>query len=75
VKTKVIQLSANGSGGALLVDGTNGSTTAVGTLLGGNVELYVDNSNGDLTADELARIQDAVTAVDAVTVPYAILGG
>jgi hypothetical protein len=29
----------------------------------------VDNSDGDLTADELARIQDAVTAIDAVTEP------
>jgi hypothetical protein len=72
MQTKVIQLSANGSGGALLVDGTTNATTAVGALLGGNIDLYVDNSNGDLTADELARIQDAVTAVDAVTVPYGV---
>src|SRR5713226_5310684 len=70
VKTKVIQLSANGSGGALLVDGVNATTTAVGALLGGNIELYVDNSNVDLTTDELARIQDAVTVVDAVTGPF-----
>jgi hypothetical protein len=41
-------------------------------LLGGDIELYVDNSNGDLTADELARIRDAVTAVDAVTEPYGV---
>jgi ELWxxDGT repeat protein len=72
VKTKILQLSANGSGGALLIDGTSGATTAVGALLGGNIELFVDNSNGDLTSDELTRIQDAVTAVDAVTEPYGV---
>jgi hypothetical protein len=72
VKTKVIQLSANGSGGALLVDGTNSTTTVVGALLGGDINLYVDNTNGDLTADELAHIQEGVTAVDAVTVPYGV---
>jgi len=32
----------------------------------------VDNTNGDLTADELARIQDAVAAVDTVTEPYGV---
>jgi hypothetical protein len=71
VRTKVVQLSANGKAGALLIDGST-ATTAVGSLLGGNIELYVDNTNGDLTADELARIQDAVTAVDAVTEPYGV---
>jgi hypothetical protein len=71
VRTKVVQLSANGTGGALVVDGSGSATpTVAGALLGGNIELYVDNSNGDLTADELARIQDAVTAVDTVTSPY-----
>jgi hypothetical protein len=68
---KTIQLSANGAGGALLVDGSS-ATTAVGALLGGDIELYVDNSNGALTADELARIDDALTAVDAVTEPYGV---
>jgi hypothetical protein len=41
-------------------------------LLGGDIDLYVDNSNGDLTADELARVQDAVTAANAVTAPYGV---
>jgi hypothetical protein len=69
---KSFVLSANGSSAALLVDGAGTATTAVGALLGGDVELYVDNSNGNLTADELARVQDAVTAVDAVTAPYGV---
>jgi hypothetical protein len=71
VRTKVIQLSANGSAGALLVDGSQ-TTTAVGALLGGNVALYVDNSSGFLTSDELARINDAVNAVDSVVEPYGV---
>jgi hypothetical protein len=48
----------------------SGTGSDPGALLPGNINLYVDNSNGDLTPDELARIQDAVTAVDAVTQPY-----
>jgi Bacterial Ig-like domain (group 3)/Matrixin len=72
IKTKVIQLAANGTGGALLVDGTNSTTTAIGALLGGDIDLYVDNTNRNLTADDLARVQDAVTAVDAVTDPYGV---
>jgi hypothetical protein len=69
---KSVQLSANGSSAALLIDGGAPATTAIGSLLGGDIELCVDNSNGDLTADELARIQDAVAAVDAVTEPYGV---
>jgi hypothetical protein len=71
VYKKKVQLSGNGTAGALLVDGST-VTATVGVLLGGDVELYVDNSNGELTADELARIQDAVTAADAVTEPYGV---
>jgi hypothetical protein len=71
---KTIQLTAGGSGSnAQATDGSdvlNGNTA--GQLLGGNVELYVDNSNGDLTPDELARIQDAVNAVDATIAPYGV---
>jgi hypothetical protein len=49
-----------------------GTSAAPGGLLGGNIDLFVDNSNGNLTADELARIQDAVTTVDAVTEPFGV---
>jgi hypothetical protein len=70
--TLVVQLSANGSSAALRVDGAGSAAPVTGALLGGNIELNVDNANGELTADELARIQDAVTAVDAVTQPYGV---
>jgi hypothetical protein len=39
------------------------------------VALYVDNSNGDLTGDELARIDDAVASVDGTLVPYGVTIG
>ncbi len=70
--TKVLQLSKNGSSSGLTTTAAGGTSTAPGGLLGGDITLYVDNTNGDLTADELARIQDAVTAADAVTEPYGV---
>jgi uncharacterized delta-60 repeat protein len=69
---KPVTLSKNGSSAGLTTTSAGGTGTAVGALLGGDVDLYVDNTNGDLTADELARIQDAVTAADAVTEPYGV---
>jgi hypothetical protein len=73
-QTKTVQLTANGSGpNAQATDGSDVSAgSTAGQLLGGDLEVYVDNSNGDLTPNELARIQDAITAVDAVTVPYGV---
>jgi hypothetical protein len=70
--TKTIKLTAGGSSAGLVTDGSNGTTTA-GALLGGEVDLYVDNSNGDLTSDELARVQDAVNSVDATIAPYGVV--
>src|SRR5262249_5907462 len=67
VQTKTLQIVTKGGSNGLVVNGTSGTTTTVGGLLGGDITLYVDNTNGDLTADELAHIQDAVTAADAVT--------
>jgi hypothetical protein len=70
--TKTVTLSKTGSASGLTTTAAGGTTTAAGALLGGDIDLYVDNTNGDLTADELARIQDAVTAADAVTEPYGV---
>ncbi len=71
-QTKTIKLTAGGNSAGLVTDGTGGTTTA-GALLGGEVDLYVDNSNGDLTSDELARINDAVTSIDATIAPYGVM--
>jgi hypothetical protein len=65
-------LTASGSSAGLVTDGSGGTGTA-GALLGGEVDLYVDNSNGDLTSDELNRIQEAVNAVDATIAPYGVV--
>ncbi len=70
-QTKPIKLTAGGSSAGLVTDGSGGTATA-GALLGGEVDLYVDNSNGDMTSDELARINDAVTSIDATITPYGV---
>jgi hypothetical protein len=70
--TKTIQLTASGSAAGLVTEGSGGTATA-GALLGGEVDMYVDNSNGDLTSDELARIEDAVNAVDTTIAPYGVV--
>jgi hypothetical protein len=71
-QTISVQLTKNGNSAGLTTAEAGGTSSAPGGLLGGNVEVYVDNGNGELTADELARIQDAVTAVDTVTEPYGV---
>jgi hypothetical protein len=63
--------TGHGSAG-LTTNAAGGTSAAPGGLLGGDITLYVDNTNGYLAADELARIQDAVTAADAVTAPYGV---
>jgi hypothetical protein len=72
--TQTIQLTSKGNGSnAQAADGSDVSAgSTAGQLLGGDLGVYVDNSNGELTPDELARIQDAVTAIDAVTEPYGV---
>jgi hypothetical protein len=72
VQTKTVTLSANGSSAGLMADGTAAGQATAGALQGGDVALYVDNSSGLLTTDELARIDDAVAAVDAVLAPYGV---
>jgi hypothetical protein len=71
--TITIQLTSPGNSGKLQSDSSGaGGQTTVGGLLGGDIALYVDNSNGAMTGDELARIADAVGVVDATLAPYAV---
>jgi hypothetical protein len=70
--TVTVQLAAAHSSAGMTTTAAGGTSAAPGGLLGGNIDLYVDNTNGDLTANELARIQDAVAAVDAVTEPFGV---
>jgi virginiamycin B lyase len=73
--THTISLSLSKSGGSagLTTSGAGGTGSAPGGLLGGNIELYVDNTSGNLTANQLARIQDAVSGADAVTEAYGVV--
>jgi hypothetical protein len=66
-----LQLSAKGAAAALTTAtaGTTDTATA-GALLAGDMEVYINDPSGLFTADELARIQDAVNAVDSVVEPY-----
>jgi hypothetical protein len=73
IQTKIIQLIPTGKSAGLTTSETGGTgSTGASALLAGDITLYVDNTNADLTADELTRIQDAVTAADAVTEPYGV---
>ncbi|MFI5458602.1 MAG: beta strand repeat-containing protein, partial [Isosphaerales bacterium] len=51
-------------------DGTGDTSGIANTLLAGNLSLYINDPNGYLTSDELARIQDAINAWDAILAPY-----
>ena len=67
--SSTIQLSTTGGNASLVIDGAN-TTVSAGALLAGDLTLYVDNSNGSFTADELARINDAISGVEALVSPY-----
>jgi hypothetical protein len=67
-----VQLATAHSSAGMTTAAAGGTSAAPGGLLGGDIDLYVDNTNSNLTADELARVQNAVTAVDAVTEPYGV---
>jgi hypothetical protein len=48
------------------------ATGVANTLLAGNLAVYVNNANGYFTAGELAAIQDAVSNLDTLLVPYSV---
>jgi Bacterial Ig-like domain (group 3)/Matrixin len=65
-----VTLSTNGGNYGLVIDGTNANAHVAGGLLAGDLTLYVDNSNGKITADEMARIEEAVANVETLISPY-----
>jgi hypothetical protein len=50
---------------------TAGGATA-GALLGGDVALVVDKESGQFTADQLARVEDAIIQINSVVGPYGV---
>jgi hypothetical protein len=72
--------AANGTGARLLSDtGTSASSgdtqpvTDAGQLVSGTVGVYLDNADGTpVAADEQARFDDAISALDAAFGPYGV---
>jgi hypothetical protein len=72
-QTKTIQLKAGGGAAGLLADTAGTSTAATaGVLLGGDLTIAVNDPNGLLTADEQARISDAISLIDLTVAPYGV---
>jgi hypothetical protein len=51
-------------------DGIGDTSGIANTLLAGDLSVYINDPSGLFTSDELARIQDAINAWDAILVPY-----
>jgi hypothetical protein len=68
--SKTVVLSASGGTSSLVIEGAASASTTAGALLAGDLTLYADNSNGELTSDEQARILDAVAGVEALVSDY-----
>jgi hypothetical protein len=49
-------------------DGAGDTSGVANTLLAGNLEIYINDPAGYFTADELARIQDAIDGMNALLV-------
>ncbi len=64
------QMASHGNALTAASSGSSGTGTTGGALVPEDLAVYVDNSNSDLTADELARIQEAVASANAVIEPY-----
>src|SRR5262249_27257112 len=69
-----VLVTGPGNSGArgLLVDSSDASSSGgtAGALVADALGIYIDNSTGSFSADELARIEDALAGVQAVVNPY-----
>jgi hypothetical protein len=65
-------LSMNGTVALSQTATGSGATEAAvaGTLLAGNLNVYISDPGGYFTTDMLARVQDAITGIDTLLVPY-----
>ena len=68
--TATINLATNGSNAGLVIDGASTAGTDAGGLLAGDMTVYVDDSNGGFTSDEMARIEDAINGIETLIAPY-----
>jgi hypothetical protein len=68
-----LQVSGNGSSTQVAAGSSGGdNSSSAGTLLAGNLEVYVNDPSGYFTANETSRILDAINAWDALLVPYSV---
>jgi Matrixin len=65
-----LQVSGNGTSTQVTAGSTGDNSASPDTLLAGNLDVYVNDPNGYFTANELARIQDAITGLDTLLAPY-----
>jgi hypothetical protein len=74
VQTKTVQVTAGGTGAnAQAVDGTDTSGSgAAGTLLGGDISVFINDPNSLFSSDELSRILDAINTWDDLLAPYSV---
>jgi hypothetical protein len=53
-------------------DSSQDNVSPLYQLRAGNLWVYIDNSNGAFTADEQARIQNAINGLDILLAPYSV---
>jgi hypothetical protein len=66
------ELQLSGNAASTLTSGSDSTNSTAGQLLAGDLSVYVDNSNGYFSSDELAQIQDAINNTDALLAPYGV---
>jgi CRISPR/Cas system type I-B associated protein Csh2 (Cas7 group RAMP superfamily) len=66
-----LTVSGNGSN-SVAIDGSTSSSVAAGELLAGDLTVFVNDAAGALSADERARIDDAVAGLNGLLAPYSV---
>ena len=67
-----LQLSGNGSSALTAEGNASRDSIAAGELLASDLLLYVDDPSSPLTTEERARVEDAVTGLDSLLLPYGV---
>jgi hypothetical protein len=66
------QVSGNGSSSVSVDGGTTTASGVAGELLGGDLYVYVNDPQGYFTTDAAARLNDAITGLDALLAPFSV---
>jgi hypothetical protein len=68
-----LQVSGNGASTQVVTGAAGDNSSNPDTLLAGDLEVYVSDANGAFTANELARIRDAIDGLDKLLAPYNVV--